>query len=498
MANAGSAKNPGSDGKGSTSSYEAHAYTGPSSSEAPYYLPMNPHVKITSMLTTGDVVPEPGSQGGYAFGGIPDGLGAYDNPGSTFTILVNHELRPDVGGERDHGGTGAYISKLIVDEKTLEVVGGDDLIKQVFLWQGGAYVQTADVQFNRFCSADLAKEGAFYDAQSGKGYDGLIYLNGEETAEGRAFAHFVTGAEAGKSFELPGLGNLAFENVVASPAAGDETLVFAMDDTSPRGQVYFYMGEKQATGTALEKAGLVGGDLFGIKVLNAPADEVSATGFGADVKAFSLVKLGDDGDVSAKSAAQLQAQSEQLGVTEFLRPEDGAWDTVDPSRFYFVTTDSFDGHSRLWRLDFDDLDNPQAGGKIELLVNGGPYHMFDNLTVNRDGQLLIQEDPGNQRYSAKIWLYDPASDHLGLLAQSDPQLFGSDVLGLAPHAPFTQDEEASGIIDVSDILGSNGKDVYLFDVQAHYPSPDAALVEGGQLLAMSVNLNSLPSWDWAV
>ena len=28
-------------------------------------------------------------------------------------------------------------------------------------------------------------------------------------------------------------------------------------------------------------------------------------------------------------------------MIEFLRPEDGAWDTQDPNRFYFVTTDRF-------------------------------------------------------------------------------------------------------------------------------------------------------------
>ena len=476
----------------------AHGYAGPSSSDAPYYLALNPQVKLASIITTGDTVPELGGLGSFAFGGTPDGLGAYDNPGSTFTLLVNHELRPAEGAEHDHGGTGAYISKLIIDEQTLQVVGGDDLIKSVFLWQNGSYVESDDVQFNRFCSGDLPKGTALYNPVSGKGYDGQIYLNGEETAEGRAFAHFATGAEAGHSYELAYLGNLAFENVVASPTGGDKTLVFAMDDTSPRGQVYFYMGDKQSTGTAVEKAGLAGGDLYGIKVLDAPADEVSATGLGGEVKAFSLVKLGEDGDVSTKSAQDLQTQSEQLGVTEFLRPEDGAWDTADSSRFYFVTTDSFNGHSRLWRLDFDDANHPENGGKIELMVDGGPYHMFDNITVNSHGQVLIEEDPGNQLYSAKIWLYDPQSDHLGLLAQSNPQLFGSDVLNLAPSAPFTQDEEASGIIDVTDILGSNGKDVYLFDVQAHYPNADPALVEGGQLLAMSVNLNSLPSWDWAI
>jgi hypothetical protein len=50
---------------------------------------------------------------------------------------------------------------------------------------------------------------------------------------------------------------------------------------------------------------------------------------------------------------------------------------------------------------------------------------------------------------------------------------------------LTQDEESSGVIDVSAILGSGW---YLLDVQAHYnPDPsDPELVEGGQLLAMHI------------
>ena len=43
-------------------------------------------------------------------------------------------------------------------------------------------------------------------------------MNGEESgAEGRTFAHVVTGAQGGSSYELPYLGRMAFENSVANP-----------------------------------------------------------------------------------------------------------------------------------------------------------------------------------------------------------------------------------------------------------------------------------------
>jgi hypothetical protein len=52
----------------------------------------------------------------------------------------------------------------------------------------------------------------------------------------------------------------------------------------------------------------------------------------------------------------------------------------------------------------------------------------------------------------------------------------------APGAPafLTRDEESSGVIDVSNVLGRGW---YLADVQAHYGIP-GELAEGGQLLAL--------------
>jgi len=47
---------------------------------------------------------------------------------------------------------------------------------------------------------------------------------------------------------------------------------------------------------------------------------------------------------------------------------------------------------------------------------------------------------------------------------------------------LTQDEESSGIIDASSILGEGW---YLLVQQAHYAT-DTELVEGGQLLALHI------------
>ena len=347
--------------------------------------------------------------------------------------------------------------------------------------------------FDRLCSADLAPETAFYNPDSGLGYNGgRIFLNGEEdgppsTHYGLAFAHFASGSDAGNSYELAGLGKLAHENVVANGYTGDKTVVATLDDgPSGTSQVYFYYGDKQATGSALDMAGLTGGHLFGLHVDdifdNLGNDELIALNpLGANNEShFSLVDLGD---VSNTNGPDLDTQSEAMGVTSFLRPEDGAWDTINHNRFYFVTTDAFNAPTRLWAADFNDVTDPTAGGTITLLVDSfqtaEDEHMFDNITVNKDGMVLIQEDPGGTNYNAKVWQYDPATNQLTQLAQHDPDRFetgGSQFL--------TTNEESSGIIDVTDILGSAGQNAYLLDVQAHYANADASLVEGGQLMVM--------------
>lgn len=429
------------------------AATGPTTTTSPYVLGVDPAISTVSLLTVGD---QTEAADGWQMVGIPDGLGAFDNGDGTFTVLMNHELGATQGVVRDHGAAGSFVSKLVIDKDTLEVVSGSDLIQHVFLYDtttDSFYDPATDgnpatnpYAFDRLCSADLAEVTAFYNPDSGLGYNGRIFLNGEETGppfspvHGKAFAHFVDGAEAGNSYEIPWLGKMSFENVIANPDSGDTTVIACTDDATP-GQVYFYFGEKQATGTAVEKAGLVDGSLWGLRVtewMGADADnETNATTLGGDYEsAFSLVNLGDVGE---HSGATLQTDSEAGGVTEFLRPEDGQWDTQDPSIFYFVTTNGFNAPSRLWAVDFLDPTDPNAGGTIRMLLDGTEgQQMLDNMTVTKDGKILMQEDVGNNAHLGKIWEYDPATDTMTVLAQHDPDRFllgGSDFL--------TQDEEAS-------------------------------------------------------
>jgi hypothetical protein len=180
--------------------------------------------------------------------------------------------------------------------------------------------------------------------------------------------------------------------------------------------------------------------------------------------------------------------------TTFARPEDGAWDPNDPRKYYFVTTNRLDtlsdglgsqiGSTRLWRLTFDDITNPDSGGTIDLLVdgdtvNGRKVNMFDNITIDRFGHIILQEDVGNAAHNGKIWQYDIATDTLKFLAQHDVARFGD--VGVSATAPFSTDEETSGVIDMQEILGPG---TFAFVDQAHYSTGDTTTVEGGQLLLM--------------
>jgi hypothetical protein len=449
---------------------------GPSSSQTPYVVPLADGVVVQSILTVGDQVDD------YAMVGIPDGLGAYDNGDGTFTLFLNHEIPLGSGVTRDHGANSAFVSTWQIDTDTREVLTGRDLIQDVATWDPDTASYNAAAQgvvLGRLCSADLPAKSAFWNASSQQGYDGRIFMDGEETgAEGRAFAHL----ENGTSYELPRLGKFSWENSVANPLEQNRTVVVGTDDSTP-GEVYVYVGKKTKSGSPVDRAGLTNGQLYGI-VVDGVATEDRTTGIGGPSKRFSLH---NHGNVENLTGAQLQAADDAAAVTKFNRPEDGAWDPTNPDDFYFVTTDRFDtvktgtgtqvGRSRLWRLRFDNGRDPAAGGTIELLLDGTePHQMFDNMTVDRHGHVLIQEDPGNQTYLARIWQYTIATDELKAIAQHDPARFQPGVA----DPLLTQDEESSGIWDAEEVLGPGW---FLLDVQAHY-STTAELVEGGQLLAL--------------
>jgi hypothetical protein len=496
----------------SASALPAMAEQGPSTTTAPYMLSIAPDVNFTSILTTGDQVNR------YKMGGIPDGLGAFDNDDDrTFTVVMNHELFASsgvlTGTPRAHGAKGAYVSKWVIDKRTLEVLSGEDLIKRVVQFDPvsatwvpvpAEQVDSAGKEVNagktaafaRFCSANLASQKAF--SHRGKGTRHRIFMNGEESnpTYQRGLAHVVTGPDAGTTYVLPwaASANASWENLLANPHSGERTVVIGNSDGGTNG-VYVYVGNKTNEGNDVERAGLVNGTLFRVAVNGAAAETRAAdAGLGLTLNAR--------GNYAGTFSLVAGADATNAASTKFQRPEDGSWDRKNLNRYYFVTTDQMDaakdgninpdiavgqvGRSRLWALNFTDASQPELGGTIEMLLDGttarGDYQMFDNITVNEDGSLILQEDVGANQHNGKMWRFNPATGELVKLAGFDPLLFGDiGAVGL-----LTKDEETSGVIDVTELLDRDDDLIYsLFVVQNHALSSDPELVEGGQLVLMS-------------
>jgi hypothetical protein len=480
--------------------------TGPNTTTKPYVLPVGDGVHIKSLLTVGDGA----ASNGYEMVGIPDGLGLVrsERDDHDFRLFMNHELRGTQGVVRSHGKAGAFVSEWGIDSDTFGVEEGRDLIdSNVRYWNyvtqtygstpspGGVnprdpsdtfLAQTAE--FWRFCSSSITEWKQLFNTSSEKGYKGQVYFANEENGdEGRLFGVTTNG----QAQQLPRLGQLSWENALAAYNRSDTTVVIGNDD-SAEGQLFVYTGSKQRSGNAFDEAGLTNGVN---RVLDLK-DETVSTDAGFRVKygkgkaiPFTLGP-GEVVDWDSSGARQ-NADAVANGLT-VNRIEDGVFDPKHPNDYYVLTTEGAPGvvpsepavtrdGGGLWRVRFKDIDRPWLGGTIELLLDGSeaPYlNKPDNMGIDDKGNLLIQEDPGNNAQLARILAYDVKTGDRGVVAEFDPAIFRTGGAGF-----LTQDEESSGIIDASKVLG---KGWFLFDAQVHKAFPDAAKVEYGQLLALHV------------
>lgn len=398
---------------------------GPSTLQGPQMLPSHPGsgTLLYSIASNGNGVSAPNETfvrlngpNPYRLIGLPDGMGviqtAQDVLDGTVTLTCNHENGANTGIVRDHGSRGSSVSLWRVNitpgPDFMKVVGGEDLIQQAKLYNTVLNVwETYDAAtngvplyspsgsnsswnaagapnanpnrngFGRFCSADLADATAF--GFGALGTDARIHINGEEIgAVGRAFAHIVTGPEKGTSYELPSWGDYSWENAVACPHPQAKTIVIGLDDAT-LGNIYIHIGNKLASGNDAERAGLLNAVTYGIVIAgvsvngsNQPIEHPTfilgnSVSGSVESKPFTTFAFGD---CTQLTGAQRQSVGDANGVVNWLRPEDGVWDPLDSSRFYFVTTDSFNGNRRIWVLDFTDITQPELGAWSRCSVTG--------------------------------------------------------------------------------------------------------------------------------
>lgn len=493
----------------------------PDNSQPHYMLPVpGSGVQVVELLSAGQT-----ANNGYRMIGIPDGLGILDNGDDTFTLYMHHEINATDSRVRKHGAEGAFISQWTITkpnhpEGGWQMLAGHDAIEQVNLWNPDLqqYIQEP-AALSRLCSADLAPVRAFRFPNTKLGTTERLLLGGEENDAfydfrpyGRAFATVLTGSETGQTYELPRMGNMSFENVVARPLAHAKTVVIGLDDSASKtmntlGEIYVYVGHKQSTGKAIQRAGLTNGKLYGLSVEQTPIEPFHQVSTHNWSRRFSLRQIDPIHFQDGRRLFELTKANNPLGITKFCRPEDGAWDPNNTNQFYFATTGirwkpteqnphTTNVPGRIWRLNFDDADHPEHGGTIEVMLNGeeGVRHP-DNIAFASNGHLLIQEDLGQSNELSRIWQFNPFTRSLNAVVE-----FNADYFTKEGDNYLTENEESSGIIDASDVLGPGW---YLATVQSHMRIKDLSnfrnrnklglswrdareLVEDGQLIALYV------------
>lgn len=489
-------------------------------------------IDIQSILTSGDTF------GSYTFPGVPDGSGALI-AGNTLRIFTNSELSyaPASAALSRANGTaqGSTVSEIDYDLTTRKVSNVKEFLSSVTYYDytskkwGKTPVAPAGATatdsygtplhstfLGRFCSSSLSPAGRL-SYKSGKTTYGItdpVFLTGEETGdEGRGFAVNAKG----EMVHIPKFGLASWETFNVVPTTSKVTAVIGNEDNgATNSQVSMYVGTKTNKGTWYDKAGFTNGARYilnlggqateaGYRATYAKGQEV-----GVEFREVQTQANGVDQNYFASSVG-----------TSLARIEDGSFDPNHPNDYYFITTESNkdvnatkvdpalplqsrDGGA-LWRLRFKDVKNPLAGATVTMLLNGteAPYmNKPDNLEVDAFGNILIQEDPGNQPIRTRVFAYRISDGKIATLAQFKKEYF-------EPGQPnfITQDEETSGIFDATKWLKKSATDTnkyYVFVAQVHtnvltarpdlvdQTAKDAAskAIEGGQMYIMTVK-------DWS-
>jgi glycerophosphoryl diester phosphodiesterase len=497
---------------------------------APSYVTPTPggsDLDLAPLLTVGDEIPLlEGDLSGFttsasktfALAGIPDGLGVY-NDGTYNYVFLNHEIAAtsssgaavtsDISSTIPGQIQGARVSLLVFDQDW-KAVGGKNLIERAVDSTGtydlntttGLYTSAAgaSLSFTRFCSAYLAQQG--FVGKDGK--EAPIFFTAEET-DSRSRGWAIT--PDGTATALDGLGRYAKENVLSASqyraTNSDKTVLIATEDNAD-GELYMYVGTK----TAADPNGLNNGDLYVLRVDGTDFEGQVDHGVKKTAQWTKVDKsavFGPDGKPLATGDALSTFANGAGRSTNFQRLEDIAEDPNSPGTFYVATTgtreklggrasdpsddalvasEAENPYGRLYRFSLNANDPTAPINNFELLVKGGPGTgtSFDNVTVDKKGNVFIQEDEtafGGQLLAAEnrdgsIWRYNIASGQLTRVLEINENAAGSQFNDPKARGQW----ESSGIIELDD--GS-----YLFDVQAHTVTGSALggrYVEGGQLL----------------
>ncbi len=462
---------------------------------------------VDPIFTVGDNID------GYVPPGILDGIGAFSLNDTTVRLLVNHELGNTVGYKYTlANGTelpGARVSYFDVDKRTLQITDSGLAFDTVINRAGEVVDAASDLEFGgfaRFCSAALFEANQF---GTGMGFADRIFFTGEEDDGGTEFA---LDTETNTLYALPWLGRAAWENVTElDTGTTDKVAILVGDDRGPA-PLILYVGTK-TTGGFLERNGLNNGELF-VWVANDPTNPSDA--IEADARDFAGSNNSTKGqfvkidyyrpDLAGSATAQnqlgydaqgfaTQAQQDKLAadVQAFLfsRPEDVATNPLDGTQAVLASTgrqglfDDADVWGTTYKIDVDfaDIATGVINADATILYDGNEadkrdfgLRSPDNLDWADDGRIFIQEDRAissslfgaTSGEETSIFVLDPSAADPSATLRRIGQIDRSGI-------PATQSDaspndlgnwETSGILDVSNLLGNNGGELFIFDVQA--------------------------------
>lgn len=457
-----------------------------------YILAANSAVTIKPLAYAGDQF------NGVVIRGIPDGMGAYKNENGGISLLSVHEI-PSYSplaqlSKSNTSQWGVSITKFNIIPNSRSITAASNFINDIKYYNyttgkygdtpiGGAPVGTTkglDWNVSRFCSATLVQAGglSFKSGSTTYGYEGAVFLSGEEDGDSgyaRGFAFDMDG----HGIQLPRMGLASWENLMPNLKPGLNTVVMGNEDGSATdSQLFMYVGKKTTEGTFADKAGLTNGELSVMSIPGIANDNAFRATYGKN-KAVDVTFKKTIWDASLP----VQAVDHAAQGTEMSRIEDGEWDPTNPNIFYFNTTESNkdpaatkanpseptfsrDGGA-LWRLTFVDGQKPELGAKLEMLLDGSeaPYlSKPDNLTLTKDGIVLLQEDPGNNGHLSRIVAFRPKDGKLAVVAE-----FNKDYFATGGSNFMTIDEESSGIINATELFAKTGdtNQYFLFNAQVH-------------------------------
>ncbi|MEZ4415617.1 MAG: hypothetical protein R3E10_07670 [Gemmatimonadota bacterium] len=420
---------------------------------------------LTPLATAGDIMP-----GGAQLVGIPDGIGVWG--GDRFMeMYLNHEI-----------SGAARVSRFTFDTKTAEVLAH-------------AYTLDGSEGYSRLCSAE------WVDARDG--FPGGYFFTGEEGTDGLQLAIDAQGTVT----EMPWIGAYNHENQISVPGFRGHVVVLNFDDNGgsgvgragARSELYMYVarnsnqvirGRGKLYVFAADDPSLLANDLTinqsipGHWVLvpeSIEQDPAALEAYNDDlnVMAFPFIRL-EDGFYDKRPGMQGTAYFYDTGRSSITDPDTGQ--PIDP-------------WGSIYRLDYNDLRDPVGGGARLTLIgrSDGPANGWaspDNGDMDRNGTVMLQEDPANGPWEASAGARPPSIWTLRLAGDgelSDPvgtriaQVVGGDC---SPGAPNCW--ETSGIVEAAEWFGAGA---WIFDVQAHGESvancPEC--VEDGQILLMKLN-----------